>query len=222
MCLFNPVASEGNTHFLHLQPEILEKVGPDALKLGLLMGTEGEEHQEALSFHHLLFMQFVAGKYISTLSQVCCGLHFRPAASRSFVRKRVQIPHWKRMNHCRNTAQATQTDQLLSQFPDFCFQSELQQICPDWETVETHTEVLRFAAGLSDDVAQFLQELFQTKDQTLAARRTLRDVLSDSYLSSEDVLSHVSSSDSTDRKSGEVNISKVCQNSCPSSQMKII
>ncbi len=56
------------------QADILEKVGPDALKLGLLMGTEDdsreEEQQEVLSFHHLLIMEFVAAKYISTLTDV--------------------------------------------------------------------------------------------------------------------------------------------------------
>ncbi len=38
------------------------------------MGTEDdpreEEQQEVLSFHHLLIMEFCAGKYISTLSEV--------------------------------------------------------------------------------------------------------------------------------------------------------
>ncbi len=56
------------------QSEILDKVGPDALRLGLLMGTEDdpreEEQQEVLSFHHLTFMEFAAGKYISTKSRV--------------------------------------------------------------------------------------------------------------------------------------------------------
>ncbi len=37
------------------------------------MGTEDdpreEEQHEVLSFHHLLIMEFVAGKYISTLSK---------------------------------------------------------------------------------------------------------------------------------------------------------
>ncbi len=60
--------------FFYIQSEILEKVGPDALKLGLLMGTEDdpreEEQQEVLSFHHLLIMEFVAGKYLSTLTEV--------------------------------------------------------------------------------------------------------------------------------------------------------
>ncbi len=62
------------TNTLSLQSEILDKVGTDALKLGLLMGTEDdpreEEQQEVLSFHHLLIMEFCAGKYISTLSEV--------------------------------------------------------------------------------------------------------------------------------------------------------
>ncbi len=59
---------------LLFQAEILEKVGPDALRLGLLTGTEDdpseEEQQEVLSFHHLTFMEFAAGKYISTLPEV--------------------------------------------------------------------------------------------------------------------------------------------------------
>ncbi len=56
------------------QVEILEKVGPDALRLGLLMGTEDdpskEKQQDMLSFHHLTFMEFAAGKYISTFTEV--------------------------------------------------------------------------------------------------------------------------------------------------------
>ncbi len=62
------------TLFSSLQSEILEKAGPNALNLGLLMGTEDdpreEEQKEVLSFHHLLIMEFLAGKYISTLSEV--------------------------------------------------------------------------------------------------------------------------------------------------------
>ena len=62
---------EGDTSF---QAEIMVKVGASALKLGLLMGTEddpsAEEQQEVLSFHHLLLMEFCAGKYISTLTKV--------------------------------------------------------------------------------------------------------------------------------------------------------
>ncbi len=58
---------------VQFQSEILEKVGPDALKLGLLMGTEDdpreEEQQEVFSFHHLLIMEFLAGKYISVTPQ---------------------------------------------------------------------------------------------------------------------------------------------------------
>ncbi len=61
-------------HRTHFQREVIEKVGFDALKLGLLMGTEDdpreEEQQEVLSLHHLLIMEFIAGKYISTLSEV--------------------------------------------------------------------------------------------------------------------------------------------------------
>ncbi len=38
------------------------------------MGTEDnpseEEQQEVLTFHHLTFMEFAAGKYISTLTEV--------------------------------------------------------------------------------------------------------------------------------------------------------
>ncbi len=56
------------------QAEILEKVGAAALQLGLLMGTEdesGEEkQQDLLRFYHLLIMEFCAGKYLSTLSEV--------------------------------------------------------------------------------------------------------------------------------------------------------
>ena len=52
----------------------MEKVGSDAPKLGLLMGTEDdpreEEQQEVLSFHHLLIMEFVAGKFVSTMTEV--------------------------------------------------------------------------------------------------------------------------------------------------------
>ncbi len=61
----------GQIHNGIFQAEILKKVGPDALKLGLLMGTEDdpreEEQQEVLSFHHLLIMEYTAGKYVSTL-----------------------------------------------------------------------------------------------------------------------------------------------------------
>ncbi len=66
---------------------ILERVGPDALKLGLLMGTEDdpqeEEQQEVLSFHHLLIMEFCAGKYVSTLSEV--GVHLREKVATNFI-----------------------------------------------------------------------------------------------------------------------------------------
>ncbi len=68
------IVSKRQNVFLFTQAEILEKVGPDALRLGLLMGTEDdpseEEQQEVLSFHHLTFMEFAAGKYISTLTEV--------------------------------------------------------------------------------------------------------------------------------------------------------
>ncbi len=60
-----------------MQHEITCNAGTDALKLGLLMGTEDdpreEEQQEVLTFHHLLIMEFCAGKYISTLPDVSCA-----------------------------------------------------------------------------------------------------------------------------------------------------
>ncbi len=64
-----------------LQGEILDKVGEHASKLGLLMGTEDdpreEEQQEVLSFHHLLILEYCAGKYISTLTQAGSYLDIR-------------------------------------------------------------------------------------------------------------------------------------------------
>ncbi len=43
------------------------------------MGTEGdprEEQEEVVSFHHLLIMEFCAGKYISTLTEVVSANSF--------------------------------------------------------------------------------------------------------------------------------------------------
>ena len=56
------------------QDEILEAVGPEAFELGLLMGTESDPTEEdqiqVYYFHHLMILEFVAAKYVATLSKV--------------------------------------------------------------------------------------------------------------------------------------------------------
>ncbi len=82
------------TNTLSLQSEILDKVGTDALKLGLLMGIEDdpreEEQREVLSFHHLLIMEFCAGKYISTWREVSFCRQLLSPHSTVVIPKQIQ------------------------------------------------------------------------------------------------------------------------------------
>ncbi len=103
------------------------------------MGTEDdpkEEQQEVLSFHHLLIMEFVAAKYISTLSEVSyCFLifwHFLAVFLSVNLEQRLKI----------------------------LFQADLLALFPIKRDVEVHQQVLYFASGLSDNVGVFINEHF--------------------------------------------------------------
>ena len=62
-----------------LQEEILEIVGDEGLKLGLLIRTQSSSTQEVetelFCFHYLLLQEFVAGKYVATLPKVFHNLY---------------------------------------------------------------------------------------------------------------------------------------------------
>ena len=52
----------------------MDAVGPEAFELGLLMGTKQdsteEEEIEVYCFHHLLFLEFIAAKFVQTADKV--------------------------------------------------------------------------------------------------------------------------------------------------------
>ena len=56
------------------QKEIVDYVGEEVLKSGLLIGQEKrhEEETEMFSFLHVLIQQFFAAKYVATVDQVIC------------------------------------------------------------------------------------------------------------------------------------------------------
>ena len=51
----------------------MREVGPEAFELGLLIAVETDPHEEeahVFTFRHLLLLEFVAAKYVTTLSMV--------------------------------------------------------------------------------------------------------------------------------------------------------
>ncbi len=122
------------------------------------MGTEDdpreEEQQEVLSFHHLLIMEFCAGKYISTLQEVS-PLYALPCM--------LSNPVWECINLKQKIQTQKQTYPQRSKMSvhftlllNFWFQSDLLKLFPIFDSVEQHMEVLKFAAGLSEKVKCFL------------------------------------------------------------------
>ena len=53
----------------------MQEVGPEAFDLGLLFGTESdpteEEQGDMFFFEHMMFLEFVAGKYVASVDKVC-------------------------------------------------------------------------------------------------------------------------------------------------------
>ena len=60
--------------FFLFQDEIIQNVGKEAFELGLLMGTESdpleEEQTQVCCFQHIVFQEFTAGKFMTTLDKV--------------------------------------------------------------------------------------------------------------------------------------------------------
>ena len=55
------------------QDDILREVGPEAFELGLLIAIETDPHEEeahVFTFRHLLLLEFVVAKYVTSLTMV--------------------------------------------------------------------------------------------------------------------------------------------------------